>query len=90
MKEYIDLTERERWEVFNNAVNFLHDYSDHVHSSFDKETSSVAPSGSDMFHPELWKGIHWVWFFSERVSNKLRMSRGSTEIHKWWLKKSST
>lgn len=62
MKEYSDLTKEEQLEVYNKAFAFLHDHADHVHSLYDKKTPGVAPSGSDMFHPELWKGIHWVWF----------------------------
>lgn len=64
MKNYDDLSAEEQKDLYNKAHSFLHDHSDHVHNLFDKKTPSVAPSGSDMFHPELWKGIHWVWFFT--------------------------
>lgn len=62
MKEFKELTTEERKEVFNKAFTFLHDHPDHIHSLFNKDTSWVAPSGSDLWHPELWKGIHWAWF----------------------------
>ena len=62
MMEFDDLTIDEKGEMYNKAFTFIHDHSDHVHSLFNRKTSRVAPSGSDMFHPELWKGIHWAWF----------------------------
>jgi hypothetical protein len=62
MKEFKDLTNEDQKVIFNNAFTFLHDHADHVHSLFDKQTPIVAPSGSDLWHPELWKGIHWAWF----------------------------
>ncbi len=27
---------------------------------------AIEPAGSDALHPELWKDIHWVWFFENR------------------------
>lgn len=67
MKEYDELNLHEKTQVYNNAFTFLHDHADHVHSLFTKKTKGIAPSGSDMFKPELWKGIHWAWFLSKRV-----------------------
>lgn len=26
----------------------------------------IEPSGSDAARPELWKDIHWAWFFANR------------------------
>ena len=34
----------------------------HVDSLILESKESVAPSGSDLFRPELWKAIHWRWF----------------------------
>ena len=65
MMQYKDLTQEEKFEVYNKAFTFLHDHSDHVWSMVTKDKDSIAPSGSDMFHPELWKSIHWVWFLKE-------------------------
>jgi hypothetical protein len=33
----------------------------HPHAS----KAAIEPSGSDAIHPELWKDIHWNWFFNE-------------------------
>lgn len=64
MLQFKEVNFNQRKEIYNNAHNFLHDHADHVHSLFDKDTPPIAPSGSDMFKPELWKGIHWIWFFT--------------------------
>ena len=66
MKEYKDLSREEIVKIDSIAFSFLHDHVDHVYGLFDKNTPSVAPSGSDLFHPELWKGIHWVWFIKSK------------------------
>ena len=66
MKEYNDLSISEQLEVYNKAFTFLHDHADHVHSLFEDDvTPYIPPSGSDMFRPELWKGIHWAWFLNK-------------------------
>lgn len=62
VKEFKDLTDEERKVVFNKAFTFLHDHSDHIYTLFNKLTPMIAPSGTDLWHPELWKGIHWNWF----------------------------
>lgn len=64
MIEYNGLSVEERKRVYNNAFTWLHDHADHVYNLFDKDTPAVAPSGSDLFRPELWKGIHWQWYFT--------------------------
>ena len=28
-----------------------------------RAAQTVAPSGSDRGKPELWKDIHWLWFY---------------------------
>lgn len=65
MKKYEHLTTEAQKTVYDKAFTFMHDHADHVHNLFDNKTQAVAPSGSDMFHPELWKGIHWVWFLNK-------------------------
>ena len=71
MREYKDLSTEEIKEIYNKAFTFLHDHADHVHGLFEKETPCVAPSGSDLFKPELWKGIHWAWFI-KKESRKIK------------------
>jgi len=29
-------------------------------------TPAVKPTGSDLGRPELWKDIHWLWYFEQR------------------------
>lgn len=31
------------------------------------ETDGYPPSGSDIFHPALWKGSHWKWFVRDGI-----------------------
>lgn len=67
MKTIFQISKEERKQVYNNAHNFLHDHYDYIHNLFDHKTPVVAPSGSDMFKPELWKDIHWAWFMTTHI-----------------------
>jgi hypothetical protein len=47
------------------AANWWRDHQAHVGrliASREGEGSAYPPSGSDRFHPELWKASHWRWF----------------------------
>lgn len=63
-KQFEDLNQGEIELVRKYAREFYEQHKDHVLSIYLglSETDAVAPSGSDMFRPELWKGIHWKWF----------------------------
>lgn len=62
MIQYQDTDADERREIFDKAWTFRHDHADHVANLIKHTEVAVAPSGSDLFKPELWKAIHWNWF----------------------------
>ena len=64
MKKYDDLSEEELREVARLANEFKKNHASHVDNLIKIAKIAVAPSGSDLFHPELWKPIHWKWFIS--------------------------
>lgn len=37
----------------------------HVLRLMKADQFAYAPSGSDVIHPELWKGAHWNWLESQ-------------------------
>jgi hypothetical protein len=53
----------EQQEIKKSAEQFLTAHTDHVARIIQESKPAIAPSGSDLFRPELWKGIHWNWFF---------------------------
>lgn len=63
MMEFRDLNEVEQTTVKERAKSFINKNSGHVNWLMNDRAPSVAPSGSDLNHPELWKDIHWNWFF---------------------------
>lgn len=63
MISYFSLHADSRREVYEKAFTWNHDHADHVANLVYEKGPAVAPSGSDVFRPELWKGIHWRWFF---------------------------
>ena len=68
MIKITDLSYEERLEVEHLGNQFYARHTNHVDSIRKaKGELSVAPSGSDIFHPDLWKAIHWNWFFAEFV-----------------------
>lgn len=62
MTFYDDLTLEERIRIWNKAFTYKHDHPEHVEFLMSKTDYSIAPTGSDLYHPELWKGSHWNWF----------------------------
>lgn len=38
-------------------------HTEHVNKLVQNVTISVPPSGVDVLSPELWKPMHWRWFF---------------------------
>ncbi len=61
--KFVELTTDEQQNVKDRAIRFWYEHKRHVNGLMDDRVPSVAPSGSDMNHPELWKPIHWNWFF---------------------------
>lgn len=56
-------------EALNKGEAWLADHKEHVQRITFSRTSSkqvVQPSGEDLRRPELWKDIHWNWFFQFR------------------------
>lgn len=66
MTEYKDLTLLEKMEVVAKAHKFIKIYQDHFVKSVaaSKDDNAVAPSGSDLFNPALWKPCHWKWYLN--------------------------
>lgn len=63
MKNYQDLTSEERSEIQSKADAYYSAHTQHVDRLINYTEYSYAPSGSDMFRPELWKEAHWRWYF---------------------------
>lgn len=64
MLEFKDLTPKQIVTLEAVGYEWLGQHERHVWSMIRKDTPNVAPSGSDMFKPELWKDIHWKWFLN--------------------------
>ena len=86
MKTWETTNVLEQQEIQHLGEEFLSEHKDHVIIIIKEKTNAVAPSGSDLFKPELWKAIHWNWFFEtfsipapqakkpslwEKIANKL-------------------
>lgn len=65
MKTYLDLTNAERLGVLESGRKWLKAHVEHVRSVLNEGETAYPPSGSDCFHPELWKSGHWRWFMIE-------------------------
>lgn len=65
MQSDVKVNEIEKVEVIEKGFNWYKEHEDHVHDLIKDTEISVKPSGSDLLKPELWKDIHWNWFFEE-------------------------
>lgn len=65
MVEYKDLSEDEQLVVADKAEAFYRIHEKYVDLLVEqaKRYKGVPPSGSDIFNPEVWKDIHWKWYF---------------------------
>jgi len=68
MQEFKDLTEEQQVSVLATAAEWKENHFNHIKSLVKDKKYAIAPSGIDMFHPELWKGIHWIWFNDKKVN----------------------
>lgn len=50
-------------EYASNAYNWYEKHDKHVEKLLSVAKNSVKPSREDLNHPELWKPMHWKWFF---------------------------
>jgi hypothetical protein len=46
----------------NRAAEWRRNHAKHVDELNAEATVAVAPSGSDVVRPELWKSMHWAWY----------------------------
>lgn len=53
-------------ETIEAALNWRERHWQHVVKLEASSPVGVAPSGSDVWHPELWKDIHWRWLRGHR------------------------
>ena len=63
MKTWENTNILEQQEIQHLGEEFLSAHKEHVASICADKENAVAPSGSDLFKPELWKAIHWNWYF---------------------------
>lgn len=47
------------------ALSFYLGHTKHVDNLVKAAKVGIKPTGSDAYHPELWKGIHWKYYFDQ-------------------------
>lgn len=62
MKQFADITDKEWQEITRKALDFKAKNGGHIARIMSSTRGCVAPSGTELFDPRLWKGCHWVWF----------------------------
>lgn len=50
-------------DYIEKAYEWYENHKEHVEKIIEEGDNSIKPSKEDIEHPELWKGIHWSWFF---------------------------
>ncbi len=61
MTRFEELTEEQQVSVLHAAAEWQESHYEEVQEMRQSSSYSYPPSGSDMFHPELWKPQHWRW-----------------------------
>jgi hypothetical protein len=70
MNEFEDLTKEMQHVVVLLGKQWLAEHLFHVLRLVGGAKVAYPPSGSDCFHPELWKAEHWKWFADEKLTFK--------------------
>lgn len=61
-KNYENLSILEQYNIIQTAFRWENNHRSYVKNLIRSEKNdSYPPSGSDMYHPELWKPTHWKW-----------------------------
>lgn len=59
-----ELSINDQHKAIKLASDWYDEHLSHVSKLIDGATAAYQPSGSDLFHPELWKDSHWLWAFN--------------------------
>lgn len=62
MLEFQNLTPVQKEEITSKGRDFYQTHRKDINKRVKGVVYITAPSGSDLFHPELWKESHWNWF----------------------------
>lgn len=63
MISWEDLRKEEKEKIVEKGAEWLTKHEKHVKDlACSHEYPGYSPSGSDLYHPELWKSGHWKWF----------------------------
>jgi hypothetical protein len=62
MREFSSFTNLEKVKIVIQGREWMRKHEAHVKMLLETSEPEYAPSGSDCFHPELWKPGHWRWF----------------------------
>lgn len=62
MIKYEQLNKQEQSLIQKEALVFFNTHKSKIYKQITPLTEKIAPSGSDLYHPELWKTTHWKWF----------------------------
>ena len=60
--KYEELDLEQKISICDDAMEFYGNHKEHVTKLIEDSPNQIEPSGSDLFKPILWKGIHWNWF----------------------------
>lgn len=52
--------------IREKAAKWYCEHRQHVESLRKESSNAIYPGVEDCGHPELWKGIHWNWYFNQK------------------------
>jgi hypothetical protein len=53
-----------------NPQEWWDEYGKSKYINFSLDGTSIKPTGSDLDKPQLWKQIHWRWYFANEESEE--------------------
>ncbi len=62
ISEFDSLSPEIRSLIFEKACDWFYLHENEITIAMNNEFVDYPPSGTDIYMPEVWKGVHWKWF----------------------------
>ena len=60
--KFEQLNEAEQVRIRKTANEWLQKNKNHVYRLIEEDKNKVAPKGSDLYNPSIWKPMNWRWY----------------------------
>jgi hypothetical protein len=82
MKNFEDFKTSAQIDIINNANKYYMANQDNIDLLAKSHPLSMMPEETNLLQPNLWKAVHWNWFFEQRNIIKPSLFQQLSEFFK--------